>query len=205
VGENNNEKVAARYKNCLPGNSPEMMPLDCHLFANLKEGAARNVALTFHIIEKDQAWPLKYSFATPAKVFKSLQRTITEGCSSVKRISQDVNQVFEETLGRIVMAKGCYIKDSSLKILQNDVRRVTAEEHKQESIPVDAAAMTVFKNMVEKMKNGEGVSFLMESIETIEIQNDTLTSVPTIVEDKEDEDGEGQGEGQGEGEGKGSG
>jgi hypothetical protein len=73
VGEKNNQKVAARYKNCLPGNNLEMMPLDCHLFTDLKEGAARNVALTFHIMEKDQEWPLKYCFATPAKVFKSLQ------------------------------------------------------------------------------------------------------------------------------------
>jgi hypothetical protein len=68
-------------------------------------------------MEKDQEWPPKYSFATSAKVFKSLQRTIMEGYPSVKRISQDVNQVFEETLGHIIMAKGCYIEDSSLKIL----------------------------------------------------------------------------------------
>jgi hypothetical protein len=48
------------------------------------------------------------------------------------------------------MAKCCFIKDSSSKILQNGVRRVVAKEHKQESILVDAAAMTVFKKMVEK-------------------------------------------------------
>jgi uncharacterized protein (DUF1499 family) len=64
--------------------------------------------------------------------------------------------------------------------------------------------MTVFKNMEEKIKNREGVSFLMESIETIEIQNDTLTSIPsTTVVDQEDEDSVGQGEGESEGEGSG--
>jgi hypothetical protein len=72
VGENSNQKVAARYKNCLPDDSPEMMPLDCHIFTDLKKGAARNVALTFHIMELDQERPLKYSFATLAKVVKSL-------------------------------------------------------------------------------------------------------------------------------------
>jgi hypothetical protein len=51
-----------------------------------------------------------------------------EGCPSDKRISQDINQVFEETLlGRIVTVKGCYIADSSLKILQNGVQRVAAK------------------------------------------------------------------------------
>jgi hypothetical protein len=95
---------------CLPGDSPEMMPLDRHLFADLKVGAARYVAITFHLTENDEEWALKYSFATSAKVFQSLQRTIAEGCPSNKRMSQDVNRIFEETLGRILGAKGCFIK-----------------------------------------------------------------------------------------------
>ena len=70
----NNAKVAKRYRNCLPGDSPELMPcLDCHLFADLQEGAAKNVALTYHIKVTDEDSNLKYSFATPAKVYESLQ------------------------------------------------------------------------------------------------------------------------------------
>jgi hypothetical protein len=87
IGENSHAKVAARYKNCLPGDSPEMMPLDYHLFADLKERAARDVALIFHLTANNNEWALKYSFATPAKVFQALQRTIAEGCPSNKRIS----------------------------------------------------------------------------------------------------------------------
>jgi hypothetical protein len=51
-GETDNAKVHTRYKNCLPGDSPELMPLDNHLFANLQVGASKNVALTYHIKEK---------------------------------------------------------------------------------------------------------------------------------------------------------
>ena len=69
----NNSKVATRYKNCLPGDSPELMPLNCHLFANLQEGAARNVALTYHIRPNDEDADLKYSFAMLGKVYESLE------------------------------------------------------------------------------------------------------------------------------------
>jgi hypothetical protein len=69
----NNDKVAKRYKGCLPGDSPELMPLDCHLFSDMQEGAAKNVALTYHLKEGDEDFPCKYSFATPIKVYEALQ------------------------------------------------------------------------------------------------------------------------------------
>jgi hypothetical protein len=56
------------------------MPLDNHLFANIQEGAAKNVAFTYHIKEDGNDAPLKYSFATPHTVFDSLQRTNLSGC-----------------------------------------------------------------------------------------------------------------------------
>jgi hypothetical protein len=71
-GDKNNGKVAKRYSNYSPGDSPELMPLDNHLFANLQEGAGKNVALTYHIRDEDPNATLKYSFATPRKVFTSL-------------------------------------------------------------------------------------------------------------------------------------
>ena len=42
-----NESVTSYYKNSLPGDSPELMPLDCHLFSDVKEGVSRNVAFSF--------------------------------------------------------------------------------------------------------------------------------------------------------------
>jgi hypothetical protein len=186
----NNAKVSKRYKNCLPGDSPELMPLDCHLFADLQEGAAKNVALTYHIQAQDEDAEHKYSFATPAKVFTSLQRTIVAGCPSPKRIAEDIKRIFEETLGRIVEAEGCYIEDDSKKIVRSGVRAEAARQHKRETIPVDASAMTRFNNMVEKMKDGGGVSFLFDftNDDEGEMPNDTLTAVPVADDDDDDDD-----------------
>jgi hypothetical protein len=87
-GKTNNALVLKSYNNCLPGDSPELMPLDCHLFADLQEGAAKNVALTYHISKDDEEFTDKYSFATPHQVFSALQRTIQSGCPSSQRISE---------------------------------------------------------------------------------------------------------------------
>lgn len=187
----NNSKVATRYKNCLPGDSPELMPLDCHLFADLQEGASKNVALTYHIKPNDEDAGLKYSFATPGKVYESLQRTIAAGCPSTKRIAEDIKRIFSETLGRIVEAQGCYIEDSSKTIVRRGVRAEAAAEHKRETIPVDASVMNGFNNMLEKMKNGAGVSFLIDLTDenkVMEMSNDTLTTIP-VTDDEDDDDG----------------
>jgi hypothetical protein len=132
-GDENNGKVAKRYSNCLPGDSPELMPLDNHLFGDLQEGAAKNVALTYYIKEGDPNAGLKYSFATPRKVYSSLQRTIQAGCPSKTRIKEDINRVFLETLQRILEAKGTYIEDDSRKSVRHGVReeaRLSAKSEK---------------------------------------------------------------------------
>jgi hypothetical protein len=56
-GKTNNGLVSKGYQNCLPGDSPKLMSLDCHLFADLQEGAAKNVALTYHISKGDCSRP----------------------------------------------------------------------------------------------------------------------------------------------------
>jgi hypothetical protein len=121
-GENNNGKVVKAYQNCLPGDSPELMPLDCHLFADVQEGAAKNVALTFHIHHAHPNAALKYSFATPHKVFDALQRTIDAGCPSATRIAEDVHIIWEKTSNRIIDAKGTYIADCLNKATRHGVR-----------------------------------------------------------------------------------
>jgi hypothetical protein len=172
----NNVKVATRYKGKLPGDSPELMPLDCHLFLDMQEGAAKNVALTYRINDGHEDPPRKYLFATPAKVFDALQCTIAAGCPSAHRIEQDVKCIFEETLGRIVEAQGCYIEDSLKKIVQSGVRTEAAADHKHETIPVNAAVLTRFRKMVEDMKSGGGVGFMFDPANVAEVCNDILTT-----------------------------
>jgi hypothetical protein len=91
-GNENNAKGAKRYSDCLPGDGPELMPLDNHLFGNLQEGAAKNVALSYYI-KRVIPTPLSSTplGATPQKVHSSLQWTIQAGCPSKKRIKEALN------------------------------------------------------------------------------------------------------------------
>jgi hypothetical protein len=108
--------------------SPEMMRFDCHLCADLKEEASKNVSLTFHLRKKDEELALKYSFATRAKVPVTPVNN-AQGCPSNKCISQDVKSV------PITSANNCSglplqpisSPKMSNKILQNGVRRWGAQ------------------------------------------------------------------------------
>jgi hypothetical protein len=104
-----NDLVHPRYQNSLPGDSPEVMPLDCHLFSDVKEGVARNVALTYFLDNND---PCKYSLSTPKKAELSIMRTIKAGCPSPNRIITDCENCVAN-LQRIIDVDGIYIDDSS--------------------------------------------------------------------------------------------
>lgn len=111
------DSVHPRYKAKLPGDSPELMPLDCHLFADIKEALARNIALSFWLPPDH---PAKYSAATPNQIYKSLCRTIGEGrCPPAKRIEEDICRIRKETLQRIIDAEGTYIEDKADKPTQS--------------------------------------------------------------------------------------
>ena len=191
-GDENNAKVSKRYRNCLPGDSPELMPLDCHLFADLKEGAGKNVALTFHINDNDENAAIKYSFATPRKVYSALQRTIKAGCPSSHRIFEDINRVFSRTLQRIIDANGTYIEDDSKKMVRHGVRAEAAsiQKKKRESLPVDNAALEAFNGMVQRMKVGGGVSFAIDVQKGDEEIFATSLEMIDIVESEDEESDE---------------
>ena len=185
-GNENNSQVAKRYKNCLPGDSPELMPLDNHLFADLQEGAGKNVALSYHIKDGDTDAALKYSFATPRKVYESLQRTIKAGCPSSNRIVEDINRVFCNTLQRIIDANGTYIEDYSTKSVRHGVRAEAAfRAKKRETLPVDNAVMELFNGMVQRMKDGGGVSF------AIDVKQEDEETLATTLERRDNEEGDG--------------
>jgi hypothetical protein len=195
-GETNNARVAKWYRHCLPGDSPELMPLDNHLFADLQEGAAKNVALTYHIQDGDPDSLLKYSFATPKQVYSSLQRTIKSGCPSPTRIAEDINRIFNQTLLRIIDAKGTYIEDCSKRSTRKGVRaQHAAAVRKRENLPVDAAATNAFNRMVEKMKDGGGVTFAFDLMGGEDVECALANTIDrTQNEDEGDGDGDGVGD-----------
>lgn len=55
------------------GNSPEMMPLDCSLFADLKNAVTRHISVTANL-RKDE--PRKFSITTPKRAYHSFMRVL---------------------------------------------------------------------------------------------------------------------------------
>jgi hypothetical protein len=139
----NKARVHERYNNKLPGDSPELMPLDCHLFADLKEALARNIAFTFWMEKADKR---KYKGGTPNEVYQSICRTIETGGVSEHRIIEDIIRIKNATLDRIVTAKGTYIDDSTGKSCRHGIRGQEFDAEKK--IKVDPAVRESFKAMI---------------------------------------------------------
>lgn len=153
-----------------PGDSPETMPLDNHLFADVNEGVSRNVAFTFDLDDDD---PHKYSLATPRKAYQSIQRTIKAGCPCESRILEDILRI-PRTLKRIIDAQGAYVDDSDGT--RHGVRDTTRRELRRNT--VDSAVMASFLQRVQQMKEGKGVLF-KHSIQMTEVE-----SIP-VLEDRD--------------------
>ena len=162
-----NEMVSKSYKNGLPGDSPELMPLDCHLFSDIKEGVARNVAFSFFLDDND---PDKYSLSTPINTFKAIQKTIASGCPLSERILEDTSRIQKSTLDRIIEAKGSYIEDSARHGVRDAARRASLEDARQKEMKfhVDPNLWNRFESMADKMIEGGGIPFTTWQLTEIE-------------------------------------
>ena len=85
-----NSLINKRYRNKLPGDTPEYMPLDSNLFSDLECCVRWNVAGT-RFLPRDH--PDKFSLATPHKAWSTLTRT-WEHAPSSERIVHDIMRVF---------------------------------------------------------------------------------------------------------------
>jgi hypothetical protein len=153
-----NDKVAAAYKHTLPGDSPEVMSLDNHLFADLEECNTRNIAFSFHLPEGD---PMKYSSSTPHRLWNSLTRTLYS-CKvpTAERIIEDMHRIPQQTLQRIIDAKGCYIEDKTGKKSRKKGVRSSAQqayrERKAEKLSVlDDTLVDAMMHLHAKVANKE--------------------------------------------------
>ena len=80
------------------GNSPEMMPLDCSLFADLTHALSVHCAITSSIDPKSDSTSkavknLKFSMATPNEIQSAIQRLWPEIFKNNSRIKNDINKV----------------------------------------------------------------------------------------------------------------
>ena len=122
-----------------------------HLFSDIQEGAARNVALTYFLPDDD---PMKYSFRTPNNAERAIDRTIKAGCPSSQRILEDCNSCLRN-FERIIKAKGCYISDSGRSGVRDEARRESKEENIM--LKSDPAAVERFQEMFSSMRDGNGL------------------------------------------------
>ena len=114
----------------------------------------KNIALSYWLKDDD---PLKYSDATPMKIYDSICRTIKSGSPSEERIVEDVYRIKEETLRCITEAKGTYIEDSSNKKSRNGVRLAAAREEqktKKNAIKTDPAVEKKFAELFRDLQKG---------------------------------------------------
>ena len=92
------------YWNRLMGDSPELMPLDRHLFEDLKYGCRMNVGATRWMGNKD---PGKFLFNTPGNAWKSLVKAWWHSPTS-DRIVEDCMEFFT-SVDEIVKSDGAFM------------------------------------------------------------------------------------------------
>jgi hypothetical protein len=94
------------YNNSIPGDSPELMPLDETLNMDIHSSAKYHDALTDHLPNDD---PMRFSFAAPKEIscaYLWLVDLETGGTPSYKRIIQDCEK-WIRSLETIRQAGGC--------------------------------------------------------------------------------------------------
>ena len=99
-----------RYEGKLPGDTPEYMPLDSNLFADLECCIRWNVAGTRFLARDD---PHKFSLASPEKAWSAMCRT-WEHCPSSARIVEDIQRVFK-AIDLVVESEGVAIDFNVLR------------------------------------------------------------------------------------------
>lgn len=96
-----------RYQTSPPGNSPELMPLDCCLFADLVRSLRLHCLLTANLAKDD---PKKFSRSTPKLLCSAIMRRTctTGGAPTAERIVQDIGR-FKPHVLAIIGSKGAAI------------------------------------------------------------------------------------------------
>ena len=109
-------QIGRKQKGRLVGNSPELMPLDSNLFADLEHGIKLHVAMTADLpakVTNDKGEqvrnPKKFGLGTPEEVWDAMVRT-WEVAPTSKRIRVDIMR-WERALGMVVQYRGAIVPD----------------------------------------------------------------------------------------------
>jgi hypothetical protein len=100
-----NLQAGTRYHNSIPGDSPELMPLDGTLNMDIHSSARYHVAITAHLAKENKK---KFTFSTPREVSNAYLRLvdpISGNAPSSRRIIQDCEK-WVRSLQKIRQAGG---------------------------------------------------------------------------------------------------
>lgn len=118
-----------RYYGKLPGDTPEYMPLDSNLFADLETAVRFNVAATSHL---PGGHPNKFELAKPASCWSAVCRT-WEYAPTSERIVQDIQRVFT-AIDQVVAAKGTAVDFHKLRHGRRLLDHQTSSRSKRRSV-----------------------------------------------------------------------
>ena len=106
-----NDRVHARYKNCLVGDSPEMARgLDSYGFADLMVSISFHVAVTYKLGRDNN---LKFQLGTPRDVMRCMVRC-WEVEPTAARVLEDIES-WEFALDKIIAVRGCVVHGLALR------------------------------------------------------------------------------------------
>ena len=111
----NMKDLKGKYGNNPIGNSPEFMPWDAHLNADVHSSIDYHCLVSKHLDKDD---PRKFDASTPKNMMKAYERLLQPGEDGVvptsKRICQDVTRVIS-AFKMVKASKGCMIEESGLR------------------------------------------------------------------------------------------
>lgn len=99
-----------RYHHSLVGNRPEMMPMDAHLFADLKTAVGRHVVVTAGRDKDDET---RCKHGTPRELSATLRKAWTV-VPEPHRIIEDVSRI-PSTVDKIIEYRGGVVPDAVLR------------------------------------------------------------------------------------------
>ena len=139
------------YRNSTAGDSPELMPLDSHIFSYLVEGIRCYVIATAHR-ENGQ---FKYKFGTPQEVKETMfavwdaDNVVGEGHITSERIIRDIDRV-RSSIITIIEHSGIVVHELDVR---HGVRKDNLSENKVQYLSPEAQ-----KGLQEQLAAARGIS-----------------------------------------------
>ena len=134
----NMDDLKGKYKTNLIGNSPEFMPWDAHLNADVHSSVDYHCLVAKDLDKND---PRKFDASTPKNMLKAYQRVLDPGPDGLvptpARICQDVRRIIL-ALHMVRAADGCMIEENNLRKgrrheSRNNIRKLGGKRTKKPS------------------------------------------------------------------------